>query len=194
LSNSPRHSNRSILEVKAGLARVASIDPIKALLDQMDKAPTDRQYPMIGFRLKYLRELGTQRDEWDHTYFEYNPSTELMLIRCMPLAIHEAVPNRLIMQATKELFKLSYTVQKVVEIGTKRIFLLKPGLIWKLIFFFSLVLGDFITPNLNLANREADGFIQWKDRPGSSISRLWRKLGRISYFEDARFGYGARTL
>jgi hypothetical protein len=112
------------LEVRAILARIDTEIDAKALLDQLDKPQRPGWQTIIDdwVSVKVPRpvfeEWNAQRQEWDHLYFEYNPSTELMLIKCMTSPMHVAVPTSFITQAVVEISKLSQAAQKTVHIGT----------------------------------------------------------------------------
>jgi hypothetical protein len=108
--------------VKAALTRVAYLKP-EAFLSQLEKPEKPgRQLLRTGYRSKFPVNRGRdtfnawdlKRRDRDNDYFEYDPSTERLLIICMPSAIHEAAPSRFIMQVSK----LSRGAQETVELGT----------------------------------------------------------------------------
>jgi len=109
------------LKVRAALAK---IDP-KALLDQIDKPKRPKwqtvildDWVSVKIPRNVFKEWDARRREWDHLYFEYDPSTEVMLIKCMPSHIHDDVAGDFLMQAGRAIFQLSRAAQMEVKIGT----------------------------------------------------------------------------
>ena len=108
------------LKVQAALAQ---LDP-EILLSQLSQ-PTkpDWQSVLEGWHpIKVPRTLfnrwNAQLAELDHLHFEYDPSTEVMIIKCMLSDIHESVPASFIMQAAVAIDRLSRTARKAVTVGS----------------------------------------------------------------------------
>jgi hypothetical protein len=74
------------LKIRAALTKV---DP-RALLDQLDKPQRPKWQTMISDWVSVkvpapvFDEWNAQRHEREHLYFEYNRTTEKMIIKCMP--------------------------------------------------------------------------------------------------------------
>ncbi|KAN0080790.1 hypothetical protein V8E54_003994 [Elaphomyces granulatus] len=93
-----------------------------------------------------------QHAELDNLRFEYNPSTEVMIIKCMPSGIHESVPGSFIMQATLARDRLLRTAKKAVTVGMTTEF------------------NGFINSNMDVSSaKECDGFLKLKDREYQSV-------------------------
>jgi hypothetical protein len=108
------------LKVRAALAK---IDP-KALLDQIDKPKRPKwqtvldDWVSVKIPRNIFKEWDARRREWDHSYFEYDPSTEVMLIKCMPSHMHDGVASPFISQAERAIMQLSRAAQMEVMTGT----------------------------------------------------------------------------
>ena len=120
-ANSPLNPLESSdhLKVRAALAE---LDP-KILLNQIDK-PTRPMWQNViedWLPVKVPRPVfdrwNAQRGEWDHLHFEYDRSTETMIIKCMPSDIHETIPACFLQQATLAIDRLSRTAKKAVIVG-----------------------------------------------------------------------------
>ena len=133
------------LKIRAALARIDTEIEAKALLDQLDKPKRPKWQTMLNdwVSVKIPPALFNERkaklQEREHLHFDYNPSTERMLIKCMTSKMHNAVPNNFQEQAVREKFMLSPGVQEFVKIGTTDGMsypkILKPSWVWKLILF-----------------------------------------------------------
>ena len=130
------------LKIRAALARIDTETEAKALLDQLDKPERPKWQTILSdwVSVKIPQALFEERkaklQEWEHLYFEYNPSTERMLIKCMTSKIHNAVPNNFQRQAVMEVNNLSPAAQKLVQVGMNDgMFYPKPSWIWKLTLF-----------------------------------------------------------
>src|SRR2546423_15696285 len=109
------------LKVRAALDK---IDP-KALLDQIDKPERPKwqtvildDWVSVNIPRDIFKEWDARRREWDHVYFEYDPSTEAMLIKCMPSHMHDNVQTNFILQAGGAMLKLSQAAQMAVKAGS----------------------------------------------------------------------------
>jgi len=133
------------LKIRAALARIDTEIEAKALLDQLDKPERPKWQTMLNDWVSVkipqalFKEWEARLQKWEHLYFEYNPSTERMLIKCMTSKIYNAVPNNFQRQAVMEVNNLNPAAQKLVEIGTNDGMsypkILKPSWVWKLILF-----------------------------------------------------------
>lgn len=159
--------------MKAALTRVAYLKP-EAFPNQLEKPEKPgRQLLRTGYRSKFpVRGRDTfnawdlKRPERDKDYFEYDPSTERLLIICMPSAIHEAAPSRFIMQVSK----LSCGAQETVELGTIQRF------------------SGFNYPDVSIATgKEADAFLRvtGQEFPFLVLKAGWSEPKR-DLIEDAR--------
>ena len=108
------------LKIRAALAKV---DP-KALLDQLDKPQRPKWQTIISDWVSVkvpapvFDEWNAQRQEREHLYFEYNRTTEKMIIRCMASSVLEAIPSRFLEQVMRSKYTLSKAAQREVNIGT----------------------------------------------------------------------------
>jgi hypothetical protein len=109
------------LKVRAALDK---IDP-KALLDQIDKPERPKwqtiildEWVSLHIPRDIFKEWDARRREWDHVYFEYDPSTETMLIKCMPSTMHDAVQMNFAFQAGGAISKLSRAARMAVRVGS----------------------------------------------------------------------------
>ncbi|KAI9768587.1 MAG: hypothetical protein M1840_004784 [Geoglossum simile] len=102
------------LEVRAALAE---LNP-EILLDQIDKPIRSNWQNVIEdwFPIKVPQpifdEWNTHRGEWDHLRLGYDPVAETMIIKCMPLKIHKALPACFLNQAALAMDWLSRTAKK----------------------------------------------------------------------------------
>jgi hypothetical protein len=108
------------LKVRAALAKV---DP-RTLLDQLNKPvrpkwqTTISDWVSVQVPAPIFDKWNAQHHEQDHVYFEYNRTTEKMIIKCMPSSVYEAVPSRFTRQADWAIFTLSKAAQREVFTGT----------------------------------------------------------------------------
>ena len=143
------------LKIRAALARIDTEIEAKALLDQLDKPERPKWQTMLNDWVSVkipqalFKEWEARRQKWEHLYFEYNPSTERMLIKCMTSKMHNAVPNNFQEQAVREKYRLSPAAQKFVLIGANDGMsypkILKPSWVWKLILLKNFAVSAIAT-------------------------------------------------
>ena len=143
------------LKIRAAFARIDTEIEAKALLDQLDKPERPNWQTMLNDWVSVkipqalFNEWEVRRQKWEHLYFEYNPSTERMLIKCMTSKMHNAVPNNFQRQAHREINLLSPEAQKFVLIGTNDGMsypkILKPSWVWKLILLKNFAVSAIAT-------------------------------------------------
>jgi hypothetical protein len=106
-------------------AALDKMDP-ETLLNQISQPKRPRWQSIIGdwFPVRVPRHIfdkwKVRHEERDHLYYEYNYATEDMIIRCMPSAAHEAVPDCFKGQATIMATKLNPAARHLVEVGSNR--------------------------------------------------------------------------
>jgi hypothetical protein len=107
------------LRVRAALEKMAPT----TFLDQISQPKRPQWQAKVGdwVSTKIPRDVfekwKAQHEERDHLYYEYNYSTEKIMVKCMPTSMHESVPSCFKRQAGKMVSKLSAAAEETVIIG-----------------------------------------------------------------------------
>jgi hypothetical protein len=102
---------------------LSKLDP-HILLQQLDSPSPPKwqtvltDWVSVTIPLPIFREWNGKVKDWDHLYYEYDVSTERLMIKCMLSDIHESIPSNFLEQVGEETRNLSYSAKKALRTGS----------------------------------------------------------------------------
>jgi len=154
---------------------LSKLDPY-ILLQQLDSPSPPKwqtvltDWVSVTIPLPIFKEWNGKFKDWDHLHYEYDVSTERLLIKCMPSNIHESIPSNFLVQVGLETLNLSDSAQEALRTGSSTNF------------------NGFNYPNMNKgAKKEADAYLKVQSRrhPAVVVESGWAESER-DLLEDAR--------
>ncbi|KAN0085298.1 hypothetical protein V8E54_001765 [Elaphomyces granulatus] len=153
---------------------LSKLDP-HILLQQLDSPSPPKwqtvltDWVSVTIPLPIFREWNGKFKDWDHLRYEYDVSTQRLMIKCMPSNIHASIPSDFLVQVGLETLKLSDSAQRALRTGSTTNF------------------NGFDYPNMNKgAKKEADAYLKVQSRrhPAIVVESGWAESERD--LEDAR--------